>query len=143
MGDRGSFSIKQTLDGLSETRRSEINRNIQLLKDNMKYENYKYTVRDDSKLVYNYCSGQSGFSERDVMEEACIIQWISENSNYQQYTEQLIRSVAEGLKIKYNIKDWSLMYRIVRAYIPDIVKQDIVHMKGLPEMKKVMWADME
>ena len=143
MGDRGTFSIKQNLDGLPETRRTEINRNIELLKANMKYENYKYTVRDDSKLVFNYCSGQSDLTERDVMEEVCIIQWISENSNYQENTEKLIRSVVESLKIKYNIKDWSLMYRIVRSYIPDIVKHDIVHMKGLPEMKKLMWADME
>tara|TARA_B100000787_G_C16197409_1_gene301969 strand:+ start:4291 stop:4722 length:432 start_codon:yes stop_codon:yes gene_type:complete len=141
MGGRTHFSCEQNLLKLSEPEQAKARAKMKQLSMSLDIHEYKYGIRDDSKLAFNYCTGDLNWTEVDVMEELCLIQWLSENTDYHNVCETLIREVAAHCKAKYKIRDWSLLYRIVRSYVPDILKQHLVSESGLPELRKVRWGD--
>lgn len=141
--DRARFSCEANILKLNEKEQMQTRARMEHLKKSMELGEYKFGIRDDSKLVFNYCTDHLNWKESAVMEELCIIQWISENSDYQSLCEVVIRKVVEQLKQQYGIGDWSVMFRIVKLYVPDIIKQHIVGELGLPEMKKIRWGDSE
>lgn len=141
MNGRSHFSCEESLLKLDEPEQSRAREKLKQLSTSLSIHEYKYDVRDDSKLAFNYCTGRLDWKEVDVMEELCMIQWLSENTDYHAQCEFLIRAVAEHFHAKYNIRDWSLLYRIVRSYVPDILKQHIISKSGLPEMRKIRWGD--
>lgn len=141
MCDRVHFSCERNLLNLSDVEQSRAREKLKKLSESMQILEYKYAIRDDSRLAYNYCVGKLNWKELEVMEELCVIQWLSEATDYQALCEILIRSVAERFKTMYGIGNWSLIYEIVRSYVPDILKQHIVDEMGLPEMKKIRWGD--
>lgn len=141
MCDRVHFSCEKSLLNLSNDEQARAREKHKKLSESMQILEYKYGVRDDSRLAYNYCVGKLDWKEFDVMEELCFIQWLSENTEYQALCEILMRMVAERFKTMYGIGNWSLIYELVRSYVPDILKQHIIEESDLPEMKKIRWGD--
>jgi hypothetical protein len=101
---------------------------------------YSRQVRDDSRLAFLYCVSQIDPSPEalaDVLSEMAFMQWISEATQYQTVCQIAMREVATCAKRQYGIRDWKVVWAIVREYVPDLVKYTLVKQAGgVPDLRK-------
>ena len=103
-----------------------------------------YQLRDDSKLAFLVAKGDLTMPDDVLVQEMAIIQWVSENTEYHRVLEQTIKIIGERVKLEYGIQNWNTVWKIVREFVPDIVKYYMIEKHGgIPDLKKRSWADME
>ena len=100
---------------------------------------YNVSVRDDSRLAYNWALGVINAPIDEIMEELAFIQWISSHTNYQIICEDGLRSIANAIHDIYPNISWSNIWTIVRSYGPDLIKYMVVEKfsSGIPDLCSV------
>ena len=140
---RTKFSIEKELGLCSDERRTAIRAKLDQIDEAMKSTS-RYRLRDDSKLAFMVSRGDFTMSMEDLVHELSVIQWISANTEYHKLLEETMRKVAEIAREKYKLRNWNAMWAILREFVPDIVKYEVIARHGsLPNLKKIKWGDEE
>ena len=143
MSVRAKFSTSNELLNMDDIRAGEIRSKLNSMDDLMKQMTC-YRIRDDSKLAFLVATGEVPMSMHDVVQEMAFIQWMSENTHYHRLLEITMKLVANRIKVEHDIHNWNTVWKIVREFVPDIVKYHVINQKnGVPCLKKVHWADLE
>lgn len=115
-----------------------------------------HNVRDDSRLAFLWCSGRlegSAWTQESVIHEMACMQWLCATTTYVPLLQPTLRQIADALKEKFGVSDWTTVWSLVSEYGPDLVKYHSMHPSGLqmpdfapappPEKKKkTSWADL-
>jgi len=132
------FSVNTALAMISDdTLRRTTQSIIYELNETMRAMGYKYGVRDDSRLAFNWASGTVSCNLVDITEELSFIQWLSDTTDYRVVSEKALRHIANGLKLMYTDVSWTDIWAILRIYGPDIVRYVVLEMQhpaGVPTL---------
>ena len=77
--------------------------------------------RNDSKLTFMYATNKLSMTAREVAHELMCVDYIFQNTNYQQIIEETMREVAGYIKKTYKIS-WDLTWALIRRYLPTALK---------------------
>lgn len=80
-----------------------------------------FTLRDDSKLIWNYCLNKIQWKPESVIDELIGIHHLYQNTNYSTNLEIGLPIVANFLKNKYNTH-WDVLWQYVREWGSEAIK---------------------
>ncbi len=134
------FSTEAAILELNYDDAHRVQSNLNVLKATMNMEGYKVSVRDDSRLAYNWAFGTIKAPIEEVIEELAFIQWLSKHTNYQQASENGLRQIANSFKEKYPDINWTTIWTYVRQFGPDLFKYLVVEQcsAGVPDLTTVV-----
>lgn len=134
------FSIEAAILELNFDDAHRVQSNLNVLKATMNMKGYKVSVRDDSRLAYNWAFGTVKAPIEEVIEELAFIQWLSKHTNYQQSSETGLRDIANSFKEKYPDINWTTIWTHVRQFGPDLFKYLVVEKcsAGVPDLTTVV-----
>lgn len=117
------FSISEQIKLLDNAAANKVRRRLAALDARLRACS-PFQLRDDSRLAMIAATGGAPpfWTDDVVVHEMCAAQWIWCKTEYAQLIQKVMREVANGIRARYNIKDWSVIWRIVTAYVPDIVR---------------------
>ena len=134
------FSTEAAIIELSDDDVHRVQSNLNVLKATMNMKGFKVSVRDDSRLAYNWAFGTVKAPVEEVIEEIAFIQWISKHTNYQQISEEGLRQIANEFKEKYPDISWTTIWTYVRRFGPDLFKYLVVEncKAGVPDLTTIV-----
>ena len=104
-----------------------------------------YSLRDDSRLLFGYCSGQlpCHVSAEDIAHELMCIQYICENFGYSDVSDATLKCMSNSLRETYGIS-WAQTWNILVFIGCDAIKYSCMT-SPLPEFQKPkrLWSDMD
>jgi hypothetical protein len=95
-----------------------------------------YQLRNDSRLAFQYASGQLynhpvwPNAEAVVHEMSCL-QWLHETTPYGAVLPSALRKLASDVKAISSLRNWSVLWQHVTDYGPDLVRYQMLAQTGL------------
>lgn len=117
------FSISEQIKLLDDETANKVRERLAALDARLRAWS-PFQLRDDSRLAMIAATGGAPpfWTDDVIVHEMCVAQWIWCETEYAQLIQKVMREVANGIRARYNIKDWSVIWRIVTAHVPDIVR---------------------
>lgn len=129
------FSTAVALSRLPPALRPGVARRLRQLEDELQDE-YGLRLRDDSRFAFAHCTGESGEDRATVLAEMATMQWLCDRTDYTQLCQLVMRRVAEQAREVYGVTDWKATWRIVRQFVPDLLKMHLVErLGGVPDLR--------
>ena len=102
----------------------------------LKEKTYCAVLRDDSRLAFNWATGNVVADISEIAEEMSVIQFLHDHTSYHRECEKKMKEMAENAKRTHPSLSWKEVWDVVRIYGADIVKYETVSKleHGLPEM---------
>ena len=92
-----------------------------------------FYMRDDSRLAFLAAKGGTLpplWNDEVVVHECAIQQWLCQTSIYVSLLPLLMKKVANRLKGTHKRLPWNCVWEIVKRYVPDILKYEIISHVG-------------
>ena len=139
--ERMKFSAATELAQFTGAERVEIDRKYAELQQILSKQS-TYAIRDDSRLAFQYCTGQLTGSIDDIAHELMCIQFISTTFGYHAQCEPTLKRLANCLKEEYPTVTWRKLWSNLSSIGCDAIKYACVGV--LPDFTiRKMWADYE
>lgn len=113
------FSISESTQALDPETLETFNANFEKLK--ICANEQEFQLRDDSKLVWNFCLGKISWQPQHVIDELIGINNLYQNTNYAQNLEIGLPILANELKRRYNTH-WDVLWLFVREWGSEAIK---------------------
>lgn len=130
------FSAEAEALRLSPSEAAAVRERLAELARYLEEKSYKAVLRDDSRLAFNWATGQVIAEKAEIAEEMSVAQFLHDATTYHSECETGMRAFAEEAKRTHPKLSWKEVWDVVRVYGADIVKYDVVGRleDGLPEM---------
>ena len=113
------FSIDESKKILDTCTLDTFNENYEKLSTIASTKNF--TLRDDSKLIWNYCLNKIQWNPESVIDELVGIDYLYKNTNYSTNLEIGLPIIANFFKNKYNTH-WDVLWQYVREWGSEAIK---------------------
>lgn len=130
------FSIYTELERLDPTTKKKVVENLDALYACSELGYRSVEIRDDSRLAFNWATGAVRAPVCQILEEMSFIQFLSDQTNYQQFLQEFMKKAAAFIRDTTSPKlDWTTTWHIVRSFAPDLCKYEFVEKinGGIPE----------
>jgi len=133
MNETKSFSIHSAVESIPcDVERERVKGRLHDL-DCLLRSRSPFFMRDDSRLAFLAAKGEllpPFWNDEVVVHECAIQQWLCQTSIYVSLLTVLMKKVATRLKGTHKRLPWNCVWEIVKRYVPDILKYEIISHVG-------------
>jgi hypothetical protein len=137
---RGKFSLEASLAALPADERAAAGALREALLSSVREFGPQYTVRDDSRLAYDYLRGDGDaatMSLEQLTAELIVAQYLHASTGYRQLWSEDMKTIAKVYKQRFPNISWARLWTILRETMDPCLKLEALLRNGLSFPEKL------